>query len=192
MMLRAELQADDDESLQTVTLIGEGATLRNDSTTFVFEHDSPSASTDTLRWVGGRDPPVRSVSAPVEVAFRPSSTGLLLRLVATDWAGNSSTTPSIRVDLMIGGIEGTVRDAEGAVLPGVTVTITGEALVGGPRATISNAAGEYRFADLPPGTYAVTFDLIGYRPHRREGVTVEADRTTRLDLELSGVALEEP
>ena len=48
---------------------------------------------------------------------------------------------------------GAGQDAQGAVLPGVTVTATSPALLG-KEVAVSEANGDYRFPNLPAGTYA--------------------------------------
>ena len=48
-------------------------------------------------------------------------------------------------------VTGIVRDPQGGVLPGVTVTVSSESLIGGNRSTVTGEAGSYQFA-LPPGT----------------------------------------
>ena len=50
-----------------------------------------------------------------------------------------------------GSIVGVASDTSNAVLPGVTVTVTGERLIGGPQAQVTDATGTYRFDRLPPG-----------------------------------------
>ena len=57
-----------------------------------------------------------------------------------------------------GTIDGTVTDAQGGGLPGVTVTLTGPQ---NPRTEITNADGDYRFALLQAGTYNITANLEG-------------------------------
>ena len=59
-------------------------------------------------------------------------------------------------------IAGVVKDATGAVLPGVTVEAASPALIEKVRAATSNEAGQYRVVDLRPGTYTVTFTLTGF------------------------------
>ena len=54
-------------------------------------------------------------------------------------------------------IVGTVRDASGAVLPGVTVEASSPALIEKTRSVTSNGVGQYSIQDLRPGTYSVTF-----------------------------------
>ena len=71
-------------------------------------------------------------------------------------------------------ITGTVRDASGAVLPGVTVEAASPALIEKVRTVVSDGTGQYRIENLRPGTYAVTFTLAGF-------VTVQ-----RTDIELAG------
>ena len=60
-----------------------------------------------------------------------------------------------------GSILGVVRDASGAVLPGVTVEARSPSVVG-VSTTTSDAQGNYRFPALPPGTYTVTASLQGF------------------------------
>ena len=54
-------------------------------------------------------------------------------------------------------IAGVVRDASGAVLPGVTVEAASPALIEGSRATITDGNGQYQITDLRPGEYTVTY-----------------------------------
>jgi hypothetical protein len=70
-----------------------------------------------------------------------------------------------------GTIAGTVTDDTGAVLPGVTVTVRGEAIVG-TQTSVTNERGFYRFAALPPGSYDVSFALQGFASLNRKGVKV--------------------
>src|ERR687892_494636 len=67
-------------------------------------------------------------------------------------------------------IVGTVKDASGAVLPGVTVEASSPALIERTRSVVTNGAGQYAIEDLRPGTYAVTFTLPGFTTVRREGI----------------------
>src|SRR5687767_15979286 len=60
-----------------------------------------------------------------------------------------------------GVITGRITDPSGATLPGVDVSLTSPALLGG-RSTVSDEQGSYRFALLPPGAYSVRFQLQGF------------------------------
>src|SRR4051812_26915719 len=60
------------------------------------------------------------------------------------------------------GVEGRVLDESGAVLPGVTVTISSPALQLQQLTTATDADGRYRFTDLPVGVYRVVFELTGF------------------------------
>ena len=89
-----------------------------------------------------------------------------------------------------GTLTGLVHDAQGGVLPGVTVTATSDSLIGGGRTRVTADAGSYQF-DLPPGTYTVAFELAGFAPLRREGIIVQVARTVRVDVELGVGTLRE-
>jgi hypothetical protein len=89
-----------------------------------------------------------------------------------------------------GTLTGVVHDPQGGVLPGVTVTVSGESLIGGSRNTVTGEAGSYQFA-LPPGTYTVGFELTGFAPLKREGIIVQVARTARVDIELGVGSLQE-
>jgi len=82
-----------------------------------------------------------------------------------------------------GTLTGAAHDAQGGVLPGVTVTVTGPALIGGPRTIVTGEGGGYNFA-LPPGVFTVAYELAGFAPVTREGIIIEVARTSRLDVEL--------
>src|SRR6187401_2828185 len=64
-------------------------------------------------------------------------------------------------------IVGTVRDASGAVVPGVTVEATSPALIEKARSVTTNGVGQYSIEDLRPGTYTVTFSLQGFSSIKR-------------------------
>lgn len=73
-----------------------------------------------------------------------------------------------------GSITGTVTDASGAVLPGVSVTLSGDRLIGGPQTQVSDQNGVYRFDRLVPGSYHVKFELQGFRTVERPDVRISA------------------
>ena len=54
-------------------------------------------------------------------------------------------------------IAGVVKDASGAVLPGVTVEAASPALIEKVRTGVTDGVGQYRIENLRPGTYSVTF-----------------------------------
>jgi hypothetical protein len=90
-----------------------------------------------------------------------------------------------------GALSGVVRDAQGGVLPGVTVNVSGELLGGAARSVVSTDQGLYSLTGLPPGSYTVAFELTGFTTQTRDGVVVQVNRTTRLDMELSVGGLQE-
>ena len=88
-------------------------------------------------------------------------------------------------------ITGVVRDASGAVLPGVTVEATSPALIEKARTVVTDGSGQYRFEALRPGTYAVTFTLSGFSVVKREGIELSGTFTATIDADLRVGALEE-
>ena len=88
-------------------------------------------------------------------------------------------------------IAGAVKDATGAVLPGVTVEASSPALIERVRTVTTDAAGLYRIIDLRPGVYTVTFTLPGFNTVRREGIELPANFTSTINAELRVGAIEE-
>lgn len=89
-----------------------------------------------------------------------------------------------------GRINGTVTDDTGAVLPGVTVTASGPALIQ-PQVQVTGADGTYRFIALPPGLYTIDFELAGFQNVKREGVRVVINQTLTVDQPLQVATLQE-
>src|SRR5262245_30593164 len=88
-------------------------------------------------------------------------------------------------------IAGVVKDATGAVLPGVTVEASSPALIEQTKTVTTDVAGQYRIIDLRPGAYVVTFTLPGFNAIRREGIELPADFTATVNAELKVGAVEE-
>ncbi|MBP7779595.1 MAG: TonB-dependent receptor [Acidobacteria bacterium] len=82
-----------------------------------------------------------------------------------------------------GSLRGTVTDESGAVLPGVTVTLRGQAVPGTPT-SITNEQGIYRFPNLPPGSYAITVELAGFATSAQTGIAVGLGSSVDLPVQL--------
>jgi hypothetical protein len=82
-----------------------------------------------------------------------------------------------------GSIQGTVKDPSGAVLPGVTVTVSTPSLVG-VKTEVSDGKGYYHFSNLPPGSYSITADAKGFKTLKRSGFVLEVGHSPSLDLSL--------
>ena len=90
-----------------------------------------------------------------------------------------------------GSITGVVRDASGAVLPGVTVEVTSPALIEKVRTTVSDETGQYRIVDLRPGLYRATFTLTGFNTVVREGIELVGSFTATINAEMGVGAVQE-
>jgi hypothetical protein len=90
-----------------------------------------------------------------------------------------------------GGIAGVVKDASGAVLPGVTVEASSPALIERVRTVVTDSEGLYKIVDLPPGVYTVTFSLTGFGSVKREGIELTSGFTATANTDLKVGAVEE-
>src|SRR6187401_3169212 len=88
-----------------------------------------------------------------------------------------------------GAISGTVRDTSGAVLPGATIEVSSPALIEKVRTAVTDGQGVYRFIDLRPGTYSVSFVLPGFATVIREGIELTAGFTAQInaDMRVGGI-----
>ena len=103
------------------------------------------------------------------VAF--SVAALFLSAALPSWAG------------ITGSISGTVSDPTGAVMVGVTVTVT-SASTGVRSTAVSDAKGFYRFPSLNVDTYEVSVAQAGFRPFVESGVRIDANSAIQIDIQL--------
>ena len=89
-----------------------------------------------------------------------------------------------------GTISGTIKDPQGGVVPGVTVTVTSQATQQA-RTAVSDGSGFYTFPNLPPGRYDVAAELQGFKKINRQGVQLDAASALTLDFALETGALTE-
>ena len=92
----------------------------------------------------------------------------------------------------VGAIGGTIADASGAVLPGVTVTLSSPAgTINANQSATTDERGVFQFIRLVPGTYRVRAELQGFRSATQENIAITADATARVDLKLEVGGIEE-
>ncbi len=77
-------------------------------------------------------------------------------------------------------IGGTVRDASGAVIPGVEITAT-QADTGAARTTVSNETGSYVLPNLPVGPYRLEAKLPGFRTFVQSGIVLQVNSSPVVD-----------
>ena len=82
-------------------------------------------------------------------------------------------------------------DEQGAVVPGVTVTITSSVLVAGSMNGVTDAGGVFRFPSLVPGTYVVKMELTGFQTINRENIVVLVGQTTPIDFSMKVASIAE-
>ena len=87
-----------------------------------------------------------------------------------------------------GTITGTIRDEQGAVLPGVEVTLTGAAETS---SFTTGQDGQFRFLNVPPGTYQLSAALTGFARFLRENITVTVGQAVTLPFTMRVASLQE-
>jgi len=115
---------------------------------------------------------------------RSAALSVLLMLVLVSGADAQTVSSTT------GAIDGKVTDISNAVLPGVTVTLTSEALMGS-RDTVTSETGTFRFISITPGLYTVTFELAGFATVKRTDIQVGAGFTATLNISMNVASLEE-
>ena len=88
-------------------------------------------------------------------------------------------------------ITGLVKDATGAVLPGVTVEATSEALIERTRTAVTDTQGRFTIVDLRPGTYKVVFTIQGFATFVASAVELPSDFTATVNADMRLGAVEE-
>ncbi|HEY7058773.1 MAG TPA: TonB-dependent receptor [Vicinamibacterales bacterium] len=110
--------------------------------------------------------------------FRMAATLLLAAIVAAP----------VMAQTLTGSITGTIRDEQGAVLPGATVTLTGKQ---GTQTQVTEANGNYRFPALEVGTYEVSAELSGFGKVSQANLVISPNRELTIDLQMKVAGLAE-
>ncbi|MEJ2580888.1 MAG: TonB-dependent receptor, partial [Acidobacteriota bacterium] len=88
----------------------------------------------------------------------------------------------VQAQTTTGRIVGTVTEASGQSLPGVTITISSPALIGGAQTRITDKDGGFQFVSLHPGEYNVKAELAGFVSQERQEVRVPLGGAASLDI----------
>ena len=108
-------------------------------------------------------------------------TGVLLAVLVAGPAAAQQGTTELR---------GRVVDSQGAVLPGVTVTVRNQA-TGMYRETVTGADGSFIASGLVPGTYEVLAQLEGFKKFDRRDLLLEVGKTASIEVPLEVGSLQE-
>jgi hypothetical protein len=91
-------------------------------------------------------------------------------------------TASMAQSSTTGTVEGTVADANGAVVPNATITLSGPNLIR-PLTTTADSSGNYRFLQVPPGRYTIeTAAASGFAAYKQENIEVNLTKSSMLTL----------
>src|SRR3954464_11151009 len=93
-------------------------------------------------------------------------------------------TTAAFAQVQTGSIAGVATDTSNAVMPGVTVSVSGDKLIGGVQTQTTDTSGAYRFGRVPPGSYNVRFELQGFRPIDRTGIAIRASFVASVNAKL--------
>jgi hypothetical protein len=89
-----------------------------------------------------------------------------------------------------GSIKGTIYDNEGNFLPGVTATVSSEALMG-TKSYVTTKTGSFRFPALPPGTYTIKAEMPAFNTVTRGGLIVRLGAIVTVNIIMEMATLEE-
>ena len=82
-----------------------------------------------------------------------------------------------------GGLQGSIKDPSGAVVPRAKVVVSGIALMG-TKEVLTDQSGYYRFSNLPTGTYSLSVSAEGFRTTKRSGLTIEVGHLPTVNVAL--------
>src|SRR5215475_397071 len=83
----------------------------------------------------------------------------------------------------VGNLAGLVTDSSGALLPGAILKLESPS-TGLARSVLSTAKGEFLFADLPVGFYALTVSAQGFQTKKIDQIEIAISKTTNLNVQV--------
>jgi outer membrane receptor for ferrienterochelin and colicin len=89
-----------------------------------------------------------------------------------------------------GSVEGVVHDQQGGALPGATVTLVGESIMG-QRVAVTDEQGRFRIVLVPPGKYSIEAALPGFQSMKKDDVPVGLGQVAKLEFTLPTGKFEE-
>jgi hypothetical protein len=95
-----------------------------------------------------------------------------------------AAVPYVLAQETTAGIQGTVKDATGGVVPNATVEISGSTIIGGSQKVNTDGAGLYRFTHLPPGEYMLSVTAAGFNTVKQAGIRLDVGRLPTVDITL--------
>jgi hypothetical protein len=125
--------------------------------------------------------------------FQHARLGALARAVLSGLAlvcAALVTAAPVHGQAVTGTILGTVTDNTGAVMPGVTVTVT-QVETGRSRDIVTDANGEYTAPSIPTGTYTIKAELSGFKSVTLSDIRLSVDQRARIDVKLEVGAMSE-
>lgn len=130
---------------------------------------------------------------PVRTSTQENGSTLMSRLAWQDSPGPATplqgpASEAVRSRLSAS-LTGTVRDSNGAVVPGVPVTLLGQDDAVKGVVTADNK-GAFTFAGLAPGTYQVKIDAAGLEPIISAAVVLGADQKQELPVVVTRIPTE--
>src|SRR5437773_2227224 len=105
----------------------------------------------------------------------PNARMLVLAVVAL-----LATSSLAWAQITTGSVAGTVKDAQGGVIPGATVTLTNEEQGTKSSPVVTSGAGDFVFPNIPAGTYTVEVSMPSFKTLKRTGVPVGAGNRVAL------------
>ncbi len=129
-------------------------------------HNNHQVSSHATQGIGDQERYVKRISKLV---------ALLVMLTASAMCFGQETT---------GALQGTVKDATGAVIPGAKITVTSPTLIGS-KSAIADSKGYYHFSNLPPGEYVEVIDMKGFSTLKRSGLVIEVGHAPSVDITLA-------
>lgn len=120
----------------------------------------------------------------------PSDSGRAAAMIACLAIGVLAGCLGALAQTFQGGVRGIVLDPNAALIPNVELTLVNEE-TGVARSTVSNAAGEYSFANVQPGVYTLSADLEGFSAFVAEGLVIGISTFLVADITLNVGGVEE-
>src|SRR5262249_56778359 len=114
--------------------------------------------------------------SPLEVEVKRIVLYVWVAVLAATWADTTAWAQATTAQII-----GSVKDASGAVLPGVEITVT-QTATGAKRSTVSNETGNYVLASLALGPYMLEAALPGFKSYVQTGIVLQVDDSPTINI----------